>query len=174
MNNTPKGTERFANLARAVVIYISDFDVFGEGEMYYEVHKSIKKSGTPRRSPVTEIYINTANKDRSDEHMSNIADLMKVFRDPDSYDFDKFPKFSERKRTLKETEEGRMGVSRELQAIIDEEKAASERKGQMEMMDLMNFLWSNGRGEEAKKASKDKTLFDKLLAEFRGGLMVAR
>ena len=170
VNNTGRGTERFADIQRAVVIFISDFDVFGEGEMYYEVVKVIKKSGTPRRSPVTEIYINTVNVDRSDDRLDRIADMMKVFKDPEHYDFDKFPKFSRRKKELKETEEGVMELSRELQQVIDDEKAEERR----ETADLLNYLWKNGRGEEAQKVSTDKNLFDKLLAEFRGGMMVAK
>lgn len=170
VNNTPRGTKKFADIQRAVVIFISDFDTFGEGEMYYEVVKVIKKSGTPRRSPVAEIYINTVNEDRSNERMGNIADLMKVFKDPDLYDFDKFPKFSQRKKELKETEKGVMEVSRELQQVIDNEKA-DERKDTARLMD---FLWSNGRSDDAKKAIADESFLAKLLAEFRGGMMVAK
>ena len=40
--------------------------------------------------------------------------------------------------------------------------------------DMMNYLWSNGRGEEAKRASEDRNLLNKLLEEFRKGLMVAK
>ena len=105
VNNTPRGTKKFADIQRAVVIYISAFDVFGEGEMYYEIGKFSKKSMTPRRSPVTEIYINTENEDRSDPRMSRIADLMKVFKDPERYDFDEFPEFSRRKNLRKQRKE---------------------------------------------------------------------
>lgn len=102
--------------------------------------------------------------------MGNIADLMKVFKNPDLYDFDKFSKFSQRKKELKETEKGVMEVSRELQQIIDNEKA-EERKN---MAGLMNYLWSNGRGDDAKRASEDESFLAKLLAEFRGGMMVTK
>ena len=40
-------------------------------------------------------------------------------------------------------------------------------EGQKEMGNLMNFLWSSGRGEEAKKAVDDKKLYDRLLAEYK-------
>ena len=63
-----------------------------------------------------------------------------------------------------------MEVSRELQQIIDNEKA----EGQKDTAKLMNYLWSNGRGEEAQKASEDESILNKLLAEFRGGLMAAK
>ncbi len=32
---------------------------------------------------------------------------------------------------------------------------------------LMNYLWRNGRGEEAEKAEKDRGFLQKLLAEFK-------
>ena len=174
VNNTPKGTEKFRDIPRAVVIFISDFDVFGEGEMYYEVKKYTAKSMTPRRSPLTEIYINTAHEDRSDGRMERIADLMKVFKDPNLYDYDKFPKFSNRKHELKETEKGVMELSKELQQVIDNEKAEAQKETQRDMAGLMNFLWSNGRGDDAIKAGKDEGFLNKLLAEFRGGMMVAK
>ena len=182
VNNTPKGTKKFRDIPRAVVIFISDFDVFEEGEMYYEVHKVTKKSGTPRRSPVTEIYINTAHEDRSNERMEKIADLMKVFKDPDLYDYDRFPKFSNRKHELKETEKGVMEVSKELQQVIDREKAESariaraeaQRETQKDMAGLMNYLLRNGRSDDALKASEDESFLNKLLADFRGGMMVAK
>ena len=168
-----------------MVIFISDFDVFGEGEMYYEVHKTIKKSGTPCRSPVTEIYINTVNEDRSDDRMENIAKLMKVFKDPELYDFDKFPKFSQRKQDLRETERGVMEVSRELQQVIDTQReearaegekigrAEGENKAVKDMAGLMSFLATNGRSDDIVKAGQDEKFLNKLLADFRRGLMVA-
>ena len=47
VNNTPRGTKKFRDIPRAVVIFISDFDVFGEGRMFYEVGKFTKGSMTP-------------------------------------------------------------------------------------------------------------------------------
>ena len=55
-----------------------------------------------------------------------------------------------------------------------EGRQEGERKAQKEMAGLMNYLLSNGRGEDALKASSDENFLNQLLAEFRGGLMVAR
>ena len=41
-----------------------------------------------------------------------------------------------------------------------------KKEGHKEMAELMNYLWSNGRGDEAQKVSDDEKLLDKLLAEF--------
>ena len=40
-------------------------------------------------------------------------------------------------------------------------------EGERNATNLMNYLWTHGRGEEAQKASSDKDLFNKLLAEFQ-------
>lgn len=198
VNNTPKGTKKFADITRAVVIFISEFDMFGEGEMYYEVHKTVKKSGSPRRSPVTEIYVNTVNEDRSSGRMQDIADLMKVFKEPDRYDFEKFPRFSRRKRELRETQKGVMEMSNEIQQILDAEIARGieegikegikqeredarkegrkegKAEGEKDATRLINFLWSSGRGEEAQKAAEDIDLRNRLLAEYRSGRMAVK
>ena len=119
----------------------------------------------PRRSPVTEIYINTVYEDRSDERMTKISDLMKVFKDPDLYDYDRFPKFSQKKWDLKNTEKGVMSVSKEVQQVIDREKAESRAEGQRDVAGLMNFLLKNGRRDDAIKASEDEGFLTKLLAK---------
>ena len=151
------------------MIYISAFDVFGEGEMYYEIGKFSKKSMTPRRSPVTEIYINTAYEDRSDLRMSRIADLMKAFKDPERYDFDEFPEFSRRKKELKETEEGVLEVSSEYQKVIDNES----EKASKDTLKLTVYLMKNGRDDDIEKAEKDPFYLKELLAEFRNGVLGA-
>ncbi|MBR1628148.1 MAG: hypothetical protein IJ679_02630 [Lachnospiraceae bacterium] len=40
-------------------------------------------------------------------------------------------------------------------------------EGIQEAADLMNYLWSNGRGEDAKRASTDQGFMKRLLAEFK-------
>ena len=65
------------------------------------------------------------------------------------------------------------GIDRKVQQVIDSKKAEIRAEGEMDAAMLMNFLWSNGRDEEAKRASEDKNLFNKLLADFRRGVMAA-
>ena len=47
------------------------------------------------------------------------------------------------------------------------ERQEGRQEGRQETSELMNYLWSHGRGEDALKASKDQSLLEKLLAEFR-------
>ena len=123
INRTPANTD-FADLPRAIVIFISTFDLFGEGKILYETVKVDKQSKNPRRSPVSEFYVNTENLERAaedqDKRTRRISALMRVFRDPDWYD-EQFPAFSNRKKELHETEKGVEDVTKEIQLIIDEE-----------------------------------------------------
>ena len=48
-----------------------------------------------------------------------------------------------------------------------ENQKKGRREGEYNATQLMNYLWTNGRGEEAQRASTDQDLFDKLLAEFK-------
>ena len=65
-------------------------------------------------------------------------------------------------------------------ALFDEETtmrnhdAAVERKAKRDTANLMNYLWSNGRGEDAVRASGDEGFLSKLLAEFRSGKLTAK
>ena len=43
------------------------------------------------------------------------------------------------------------------------------KEGRKETGELLNFLWRNGRGEDALRASSDETYLEQLLAEFQSG-----
>ena len=59
------------------------------------------------------------------------------------------------------------------ETIMKNHDAALERKsrqeGRKETGELLNFLWRNGRGEDALRASSDETYLEQLLAEFQSG-----
>ena len=118
VNNTPKGI-MFKDLPRAIVIFISSFDVFEHGRLYYEMRKYTEQDKIPGRSPVTETYINAKATDDSTPRLEHITKLMELFTNPDKYDFNDFPAFSRRKDELKNTEKGVMEVSKEFQRVID-------------------------------------------------------
>ena len=159
IHKTPASAD-YADLPRVIVIYISAFDIFKEGKMLYETVKVDRESGKPRRSPVTEIYVNTKNLEESakskDERMRKISALMKVFRDPDWYD-EQFPAFSGRKRELHETEKGMENMSKELQALFDEMMQEKEKEWQQERME-----WSQERMEWSQERRKMQQEIDSL------------
>ena len=168
LNNTPPGICDYAQIARAVVIWISERDPFGEGRMFYQNEKKDRASGNPRKSPVTEIFLNTQNiTANGDGNLDRIARLLRIFKEPDEYDFIEFPKFSQRKQQLKTTTEGVLEVSKEYQQIIDNEKE-EERKTTAA---LMAFLATNNRTDDIIKASTDSGFLAKLLDSFKAGLL---
>ena len=45
-----------------------------------------------------------------------------------------------------------------------------EEEGEKKAANLINYLWENGRGDDAKKAANNKDFFDKLLSELASEL----
>ncbi len=80
---------------------------------------------------------NVAIKDRSTAEMSDIADLMEIFVDSDRYDYEKFPKTSERKNQFKNTEEGMKTVSDGIQNLLDKKE---QETTVVHLMDIMKNL----------------------------------
>ena len=136
-NETPKGTD-FKDVVDVISIFISEFDVFGEGEILYEIERRIKKSGTVVFNGFSEYYVNAAVKDRTTDELSAITDLMEIFVDNNRYDYEKFPKLSERKNQLANTKEGEDIMSRDVQRIMDE--AAAEKEQQTLVQSIKNLM----------------------------------
>ncbi len=148
VNNTPKGI-MFKDLPRAIVIFISSFDVFEHGRLYYEMRKYTEQDKIPGRSPVTEIYINARATDDSTPKLERITKLMELFTNPDKYNFDDFPAFSKRKDELKNTEKGVMEVSKEFQRVIDGQVEETKITLIMNLMETMKLS-----AQEAMKSLK--------------------
>ena len=148
VNNTPKGI-MFKDLPRAIVIFISSFDVFEHGRLYYEMRKYTEQDKIPGRSPVTEIYINAGATDDSTPKLERITKLMELFTNPDKYNFDDFPAFSKRKDELKNTEKGVMEVSKEFQRVIDGQVEETKITLIMNLMETMKLS-----AQEAMKSLK--------------------
>lgn len=54
------------------------------------------------------------------------------------------------------------------ETIMENHVASETRKAEARATDLINYLWSHGRGEEAMKASSDASFLQKLLSEYTG------
>ena len=120
--------------------------MFKEGKMYYRINRVIEASGTVVYNGMSEYYVNAAVKDRSTEEMSKITDLMEIFVDSDRYDYEKFPKTSERKNQFKNTEGGMRAMNDGIQALIDREvhKKEQEKERQTRVIDIRNVMESFG------------------------------
>jgi hypothetical protein len=64
--------------------------------------------------------------------------------------------------------ETRKAEAKGREAGRKEDRKEGRKEGRKEATDLINYLWSHGRGEEAMKASSDDSFFQKLMAEFTG------
>lgn len=99
-NITEPGT-KFEKVRDVIGIYISKFDMFKSGKTVYHVDRVIRETGEVQDNGPQEVYVNTKIDDGSD-----IAELMRIFKEKDTYDFKKFPKVSRRKKQFKENEGG--------------------------------------------------------------------
>ena len=118
MNATPSGTKKFRDIPDVVELFISAFDLFHKGKNRYVIDRVIRGEGTVVHNGLTEIYVNTAVRDTSTQPLRKLTDLMALFSDSDTYDFEQFPNFSARKHLFKETEEGEYNMSDLLEQLI--------------------------------------------------------
>ena len=102
-NKTPKSV-KFRDVARIISIFISRFDIFGDGLPIYHVDRVVRETQKIRKNGLTEIYVNAAVKKRDNALNANVSDLMALFTDRDSLDYGKFPEFSRRKNAFTMTE----------------------------------------------------------------------
>lgn len=58
VKESEKGT-KFKQIPNLVVVYISQFDIFGKGKTTYHVDKVIRETGTIVDDGLTEIFVNT-------------------------------------------------------------------------------------------------------------------
>ena len=79
-NQTPKGI-KFRDVAQVIVIYITRFDIFGDGRPIYHIDRVVRETGKVRTDGFTEIYVNAAVKNYDDELNTNVSDLMDLFTD---------------------------------------------------------------------------------------------
>lgn len=88
----------FKDVQDVIVIYISEFDIFGSGKTIYHVENAIRETGEVFNDGLCSVYVNATCKDGS-----KLSDLMLHFMETDFSD-EKFPKSSEQMRKLKHDE----------------------------------------------------------------------
>ena len=135
-NKTPKSV-KFRDVAKIISIFISKFDIFGDGLPIYHVDRVVRETQKVRKNGLTEIYVNAAVKKRDNTLNTNVSDLMDLFTDRESLDYEKFPEFSKRKNAFTNTEEGVAEMCEKVQAYAEE--VANTR-----MMDLLFNMVSEG------------------------------
>ena len=58
-------------------------------------------------------------------------------------------------------------IDKKVQEGVQQGIQQGTDQGREETTKLINYLWKNGRGEEAEKAEKDRNFLKKLLDEFK-------
>lgn len=100
-NITDPGT-KFKNVPNVISIFISKFDIFKKKKTVYHVDRVVRESGEVVDNGYREIYVNTKIDDGSD-----VAELMRIYKKRDAYDYRKFPKTSKRKEEFIKVERGK-------------------------------------------------------------------
>ena len=116
-DKTPKGV-KFEDVKRVIVIYISQFDIFGNGYPIYHIDRVVRETQEVRTGKFTEIYVNAAVKKRDTELNENVSDLMDLFTDRDTFNYEKFPVFSKRKNVFTNTEKGEIEMCEKVDQLV--------------------------------------------------------
>ena len=136
-NQTPKST-KFKDVAQVIVIYITRFDIFGDGFPIYHIDRLVRETGKVRTDGFTEIYVNATVKKYDDELNTNVSDLMDLFTDREKLNPEKFPEFSKRKNIFINTEKG----EREMCEKVDQ--LAREREQEAVLVTLFEGVQDGG------------------------------
>ena len=143
-NITDPGT-KFEKVPNVIGIFISRFDYFKEGKTIYHIDRTVRETGTVRDNGLQEIYVNTKIDDGSD-----IAGLMKIFKEQEAYDFKRFPKTSERKKQFIQEDGGRKEMSEALDNYI---RQVTEEENEKLAKDMARNFFKNGAEFEVVKKS---------------------
>ena len=150
-NITEPGS-KFKNVPDVIVIYISKFDLFKSGKTVYHVDRVVRETGEIQKNGVTEIYVNTKIDDGTD-----VAELMRIFCEKEAYNFEKFPKVSERKKQFKVDEGGNENMCELVENYAREcaEQAVKEaaEKAAKEAAESALTLFQNGVSYDVVRAS---------------------
>ena len=162
-NITDPGT-RFEMVPNVIGIFISKFDMFKKGKTIYHVDRTVRETGDVVDNGLQEIYVNTKIDDGSD-----LAELMKIYKERSVFDYQKFPKTSKRKGQFIRNEGGKREmcelVENYARQVAEEEaaKAAVEAARKAEEATAKS-LFENGADFElvhrsVKSLSKEELQF---------------
>lgn len=115
--------------------------MFKAGKTIYHIDRVIRENGEVSDNGLQEIYVNAKIDDGSD-----IAELMRIFKEPDAYDFEKFPKVSKRKKQFKEDEGGDKTMCDLVENYANEKADAKTRE-------IASTLFQNGADYDMVRAS---------------------
>ena len=115
--------KHYKELPELYLIFISAFDIFGEGAVCYEIERTLKGYNRVVENGVHELYFNTKATDDTE-----ISKLLQYFVHTDAGNED-FGALSDTVNHYKNTEEGVSHVCDEVRKYGDERAARAEAKG---------------------------------------------
>ena len=139
VNVTNPGTD-FREVPNVIMIFISKFDIFKGKKTIYHIDRTIREMGSISDNGMQEIYVNTKIDDGS-----TIADLMKLFKEENRYDFEKFPKTSARKHYYKVEEGGRSEMCEVMERYA---KEYAEEQAKLKLQDKIIKKLAKGKTAE--------------------------
>lgn len=158
-NITDPGS-KFEEVPNVIGIYISKFDMFKSGKTVYHIDRVIRETGKIQDNGLQEIYVNAKIDDGTD-----VAKLMRIFKEEMLYDFEKFPKVSKRKKQFKESEGGKQEVCDLVENYAKQRaEEAAEKAAKKATRETARKFFENGVSYEVVRASI-ATLSDEELQE---------
>ena len=133
-----KGT-KFGQLPDIYVIYISKNDFFGEGRTLYHVDRILRETKKIVCNGTNEIYVNTEIDDGSD-----IAELMKIFKNPVVPNNSKFPRVCSGIRNLKEGK-GRNEMCALVEEYAEQKVKEAEKKAKEAEKKIAERMLKDGK-----------------------------
>lgn len=121
--NAPKGAE-FKDLPEVAVVYLADYDPFGDGCLTYTVERTFKETGKGAENGEREVYVNGTVRDGSP-----LSRIMEVLCDQEALDYAACPKLSDRKDFVRNSEEAQQEMAESVQALLDRKIAESMEAG---------------------------------------------
>lgn len=142
-NITETGAD-FEKVPDVISIYISDFDIFKKNKVIYHVERIVKETAEICDNGMQEIYVNASADDGSD-----LAELMRIFKEQDKYNYEKFPRISKRKHQFLVDERG----EKEMCELV--ENYAKEYAVEKDKLTAKELFINGANFEIVKKSLKD-------------------
>lgn len=146
---------KFEKVPNVIGIFISKFDIFKGGKTIYHIDRTVRETGAVTDNGLQEIYVNTKNDDGSD-----LAKLMKIYKEQSVFDYEKFPKTSKRKSQFIRNEGGK----REMCELVENyAKEVAAEAAKEEAKEMAKRFFENGADfdlvyQSVKHISKEELL----------------
>ena len=129
MNNTPKGTN-FSNIPSVKVLYITEYDVFGNEQSITKLTRCVRQGETyvPVNDGEDIIFDNAAIRDGS-----RASDLLELFLKTDEIHDERFPRLCEGFNRYKKAKGGKIAMCNAVQEYAEKyaEKYAEEKNAEL-------------------------------------------